>query len=80
MIAPNELVIFQVVSSKLLPEKMLTSIGPPNPPTALAEPFKEVVCPEQMVTSGPALIVGAGLTKTVISSVEVHVPDVAVSV
>jgi hypothetical protein len=32
------------------------------------------------VISGPALIVGAGLTKTVISSVEVQVPEVAVSV
>lgn len=59
---------------------MLTSIGPPNPPTALADPFNVVVCPEQMVMSGPALMVGAGLTKTVISSVEVQVPDVAVKV
>ena len=80
MICPNEFVMFQVVSSKLLPEKILISIGPPNPPMALAEPFNTADCPLQMVTSGPAFTVGAGLTKTVIWSVEVQVPDVAVSV
>jgi hypothetical protein len=66
MTAPNELVIVQVVSSRLLPLNTLTVMGPVKPPDAVAVPFKTVdVCPPQSVTSGPAFTVGNGLTYTV---------------
>ena len=53
----------QVVSSKLLPLKIFTVIGPVKPPVAEAVPLSTVeVCPPQSVTSGPAFTVGKGLT------------------
>ena len=78
---PNELVMVQVVSSRLLPLKRFTVISPVNPPDALAVPLSTVdVCPPQSVTSGPASTVGKGLTYTVTWSWLVQVPWVAVSV
>ena len=63
---PNELVMVQVVSTRLLPLKRFTVMSPVNPPEALAVPFRTVdVCPPQSVTSGPAFTVGNGLTYTV---------------
>lgn len=63
MTVPTELVIVQVVSSRLLPLKILIVMGPVKPPEAEAVPVNVAEpWPLHKETSGPAFTVGSGLT------------------